>query len=199
METPLERADTNITPISGSNSPNCKWNDYYFIILQVQRVLENTATGDARLKDILESLTKYPNVPRKKAKFINFLKSTFPRWAFSLCRNATHVRMLTHGKNIKTDSVTELQSCCSSVPGKSAVLIRMYNALVSLRIRPIDWSHTYLRNIAFIGIELFTQYENAGCYKILLILKLRFRHVDLTISCRSSQVSVSAIVTLGIF
>ena len=49
----------------------------------------------------------------------------------------------------------------------------MYNALVSLRIRPIDWLNTYLRNIAFIGIKLFAQYENAGCYKLLLNSKIK--------------------------
>jgi cell growth-regulating nucleolar protein len=33
--------------------------------------------GSSRAKQLLEKLTNYPNIPRKKAKFINFMKNSF--------------------------------------------------------------------------------------------------------------------------
>ena len=45
--------------------------------LQLQKA-RDIPTDDPKLKQLLESLVEYPNVPRKKPKFINFLKSTFP-------------------------------------------------------------------------------------------------------------------------
>ncbi|XP_067951062.1 cell growth-regulating nucleolar protein-like [Watersipora subatra] len=46
----------------------------------VQQVLERTKTDDPRVKQILEGLTTLSNIPQKKAKFLNFLKSSFSRF-----------------------------------------------------------------------------------------------------------------------
>lgn len=40
-------------------------------------------TGSAKAKSLLEKLVDYPNVPRKKAKFVNFVRNSFRFMAVS--------------------------------------------------------------------------------------------------------------------
>lgn len=46
------------------------------LIFQVQRAIESADAKDKRLRGILNQLYNYPNIPRKEAKFLNFLENS---------------------------------------------------------------------------------------------------------------------------
>ncbi|KAH9518507.1 hypothetical protein Btru_016996 [Bulinus truncatus] len=80
-------------------------------IEKVQLAIE-TSASNVKLKDILEKLKEYPNIPRKKQKFENFLHNSLRVSNYALINQVWDVLMsaATNGEKAKTDSTQSANS-----------------------------------------------------------------------------------------
>ncbi|KAH9520309.1 hypothetical protein Btru_060461 [Bulinus truncatus] len=80
-------------------------------IEKVQLAIE-TSASNVKLKDILEKLKEYPNIPRKKHKFENFLHNSLRVSNYALINQVWDVLMsaATNGEKAKTDSTQSANS-----------------------------------------------------------------------------------------
>ncbi|KAI0218831.1 Cell growth-regulating nucleolar protein [Lamellibrachia satsuma] len=60
-------------PRPGANKGEVKQEAWF---QQVQQAIDSVNSSDHRLKELLERLKEFPNIPRKKAKFENFVKNS---------------------------------------------------------------------------------------------------------------------------
>jgi len=71
--TESEKYESKSSYVQKANKGDIKQNAWYEKVLAAVE----TFHGSSRAKTLLEKLTEFPNIPRKKAKFFNFMKNSF--------------------------------------------------------------------------------------------------------------------------
>lgn len=77
--TESEKYESKSTYVSKPNKGELKQNAWFDKVIQAVA----TFRGSARSKQVLEKLTDFPNVPRKKVKFFNFMRNSFRSYGVS--------------------------------------------------------------------------------------------------------------------
>lgn len=71
--TESEKYESKSSYVQKANKGDIKQNAWYEKVVAAVE----TFRGSSRAKTLLEKLTEFPNIPRKKAKFFNFMKNSF--------------------------------------------------------------------------------------------------------------------------
>lgn len=71
--TESEKYESKSSYVQKANKGDVKQNAWFENVLNAVE----TFRGSQRAKELLEKLTDFPNIPRKKAKFFNFMKNSF--------------------------------------------------------------------------------------------------------------------------